>query len=111
MVHEPFFFAVSTQANPAGAINPSAVSRSTFSLLIFDHVPVGFRLLKNWVVRSSSSFFLMLSIQPKHRASSTAALQVMVGLPVCFLYWMSHTPCFVPWFSRSHCCHSALDSV
>ena len=80
IVHEPFCFAVSILVKPALVISPSAISCPTFSLFTFDHVPFDFLLLKNCINFSSSTGFLLLSIHPKHRASSTALLQAIVGL-------------------------------
>ena len=52
---------------------PSAISRSTRSLLMADHTLFGFLGANQSAHRSSSSFFGLESIQPKHSASSTAS--------------------------------------
>lgn len=61
------------------------MTRLIFSLLIFDQVLLAFRLLKNWCDRSLSILTFLLSIQPKHKATSTASLQVREGLPDDFV--------------------------
>ncbi|MNY42658.1 hypothetical protein D3C86_1775690 [compost metagenome] len=83
---EPFSLAMVIQSSPAWNIRFSVVSFSIFCLLILDQVLFGFRLPKYWMEDSSSSFFLRLSIQPKQSASSTASLQLTVGLPDFLLY-------------------------
>lgn len=82
MDQEPLAFAVVIHWSPAGVILPSAIKNLTFSLLILDHMLFGFRLVKSWMNLSSSSERRVLSIQPKHRASSTASLHLKSG---CFL--------------------------
>jgi hypothetical protein len=54
-------------------------------MLACEYLEFGFLGKKRWTVRSSSKVLKMLSIQPKHRASSTASLYLMRGLPVPFL--------------------------
>src|SRR5690606_40332300 len=105
--HEPFCLAISTTTKPASAINPSAINRSTLSLLIFDQVLLAFRLVKNWWVQPFSTAIFLLSIQPKQRATSTASLQLMDGLPEALLNWTSHTDVLRWWFRSIHSRHSS----
>jgi hypothetical protein len=72
-LHEPFSFATSIAAIPAGASSPSRSRRATRSLFDADHVLRGLRGAKSCRVRRSSSRFTVLSIQPKQSASSTAS--------------------------------------
>jgi len=60
-------------------IHPLSISFRTFSLLIFDQVPLGLRLLKNSCDVSVSILIFLLSIQPKQRARSTASLHIIDG--------------------------------
>ena len=60
------------------------VSTSTLAMLIALQLLPGRRGVKRLVYASSLIFFLMPSIQPKHRASSTDSDQLMVGLPLSF---------------------------
>ena len=69
----PFVFATSIAAWPAGAIRPSASSRSTRLLFDRDHPLVGLRGQNQRPLRSSSSVRALLSIQPKARAWVTAS--------------------------------------
>ena len=73
MVHDPFAFARSIAARPAGAIRPSAINRSTRALLVAAHTLLGLRGAKYSLPRSSSNRPPVLSTHPKQRASSTAA--------------------------------------
>src|SRR6188472_4500667 len=89
---EPLALARSIASSPAGVIRPSAISRSTFSLLIFDQLLFGLRGAKYCLWECSSTDRRVLSIQPKQRASSTASLQARLGLPLLFFQQKSQTP-------------------
>ncbi len=67
----PSSFARSIAARPAGAMRSAARSRSTRSLFGADQLLRGFRGVSTIEVRRSSILRALLSIQPKHSASST----------------------------------------
>ena len=73
-------------ARPASVISPSRSRRRHLSLFSSDHTLRGRRGQSLWAVVPSGSLFVVLSIQPKHRASSTASIYQKVlssfGLPL-----------------------------
>ena len=71
-------------ARPAGVTCRAAMSLRKRSLFISDHGLPGLRGENRCAKRRSSMPFCWLSIQPKHRASSTASLYEMRGLPLAF---------------------------
>src|SRR6266540_1593396 len=75
----PVRLAWSTSSWPAGSIRPAAVRRSTRSRLTLLQVLRGFRGVKHWYVVRSSRLIVLLSIQPKHSACSTACLRLTPG--------------------------------
>ncbi len=75
----------SNAASPAGRIRPSATSRSTLATLIALQLLPFRRGVNRWAWLVSSSRFTRPSIQPTHRASSTAWAQTTLGRPVPFL--------------------------
>lgn len=54
-------------------MRPAAISRSTRALFGFDQPVFALRGANHSIDRSSSSLLTLLSTQPKHSASSTAA--------------------------------------
>src|SRR6266446_6646247 len=72
-------------ASPAGAMSPRAVSSSTFLMLTALQLLFGFRGVNRWTRLVSSIRRATLSIQPEHRAWSTASDHVMLDLPEAFL--------------------------
>ena len=72
-VHEPFSFARSMAASPAGRMSPAAISRSTRALFVAAQPLLGFRGAKYCFDRRSSTVPPDESIQPKQSASSTAS--------------------------------------
>ncbi len=83
-------------------MRPAAVSACTFCRLTFDHVLLGRRGVKRWRYQSSSMRRDWPSIQPKHRATSTAPPQFSDAIPVCFLAIFAHTSVAVSPFVSSH---------
>lgn len=83
--HEPSALAASIFSNPAPVIAPISIIFSIRSLFSLDQTLFGLRGVKSNLVRSSSSLRGKLSIQPKHKDSSTASSYETLGLPVCFL--------------------------
>jgi hypothetical protein len=65
--------ASSTALRPAARISPARSSRSTRATFDADHALFGLRGVKRIEVRSISTVFERLSIQPKQSASSTAS--------------------------------------
>ena len=108
--HDPLPRAISTARRPASAIRPAASRRATRSLFERAQVLVGLRGANRCIDRSSSARPRTPSIQPKHRASSTASSYVTVGLPVCLFQVTSHTPDSRAWCSASQARQAALDS-
>lgn len=99
-------------ALPASVINPSRSMRRHRSLFSSDQLLRGFRGLSFWAVTSSEIFLVVLSIQPKHKASSTASTYQKVlsstGRPR--LTTTQHSVS-LSWFCRSHSRNSDLDWV
>jgi hypothetical protein len=60
---------------------PSLTNQFSLSLLAWEYSLSGFLSEKRWSFESSSRRLTVLSIQPKDRASSTASLYCMRGLP------------------------------
>jgi hypothetical protein len=67
---------------PAAVIRFVRTRRRARALFISDVGEPGRRGVKRCAVRSTSSFFCVLSIHPKQSASSTASLYEMRGFPV-----------------------------
>ncbi len=74
--HRPSACARSTSVKPRGRIRPSAISRSTLSRLIFDHLLRDVRGVNRWTNHLSSHASGCPSIQPKHGATSSASANV-----------------------------------
>ena len=83
--HSPVLFDSLIFVNPASVILASSIIFQALFLLASDHLLLALRGVNFWINFSSSIFFTVLSIQPKHNASSTASLYGIPGLPVCFL--------------------------
>jgi len=88
-------------------MRPAASSRSMRCLLARDQPEPGLRGASHSIVRVASSARGLLSIQPKHSASSTDSAYSKRGRPVAFLNETSHTPCVRTWWSDSHARQSA----
>ena len=67
----PFCLAYSIFAKPAGIINPSVTSLATRVLLRADQLLLSLRGVKSSFELDASMVRFELSIQPKHKASST----------------------------------------
>ena len=97
-------------ALPASFISPNRSILRHLSLLSSDQLLRGFRGQSFWAVTPSAIFFVVLSIQPKHSASSTASMYQNVssstGLPR--FTTTQHSVSFL-WFCMSHSRNSALD--
>lgn len=75
----PFCFAVSMQPSLLRSLKLD-IRFAAFSLLIFDQLLLGLRLLKNCINKNLPIAFLVLSILPKQSAPSTASLQLIEGI-------------------------------
>ena len=97
-------------ALPASVISPNRSILRHLSLLSSDQLLRGFRGQSFWAVTSAAIFFVVLSIQPKHRASSTASIYQKVlssvGLP---RFTTTQHSFYVLWFCISHSRSSVLD--
>ena len=97
-------------ALPASVISPNRSILRHLSLFSSDQLLRGFRGQSFWTVTPSAIFFVVLSIQPKHSASSTASMYQNVssstGLPR--FTTTQHSASFL-WFCMSHSRNSALD--
>ena len=69
-------------ARPLSVIRPKRSNLRQRSLLSSDHLQFLLRGVKRWIVVPSSSFFVVLSILPKHIASSTASIYQKASLPI-----------------------------
>lgn len=101
----PDFLASATLAAPAFVITPPLCSLATRFLFNADHRLLGLRGVIFRAYLSSSILLMMLSIQPKHRASSTAASYSSETLPVCFLQKTSQIPLLLSWCRLSQSLH------
>ena len=90
-------------ALPASFISPNRSILRHLSLLSSDQLLRGFRGQSFWAVTPSAIFFVVLSIQPKHSASSTASMYQNVSSSTT-----QHSVSFL-WFCMSHSRNSALD--
>ena len=97
-------------ALPASVISPNRSILRHLSLLSSDQLLRGFRGQSFWAVMSAAIFFVVLSIQPKHRASSTASMYQKVLLSVGLPRFTTTQHSFsVLWFCISHSRSSVLD--
>ena len=87
------------------------MSSLTLSLLILDHPLPGFLGEKYCRYRLSSSDWILESIQPKQRATSTASLHSMDGWPLPFFQKMSQRAGSVSWCFSSQVRNAAGDSA
>src|SRR5260370_33575712 len=88
-------------------MSPRAVSSSTFLMLTALQLLFGFRGVNRWTRLVSSIRRATLSIQPKHRAWSTAADHVMLGLPEAFLCNTTPISVALSWCADSQARESA----
>lgn len=99
-------------ALPSSVIRPSRSILRHRSLFNSDHLLRGRRGQNLWRVVPSGIFLVVLSIQPKHKASSTASryqkVLSSVGLPR--LTAIQHSVC-LRWFCSNHSRHSDLDLI
>ena len=97
-------------ALPASVISPNRSILRHLSLFSSDQLLRGFRGQSFWTVTPSAIFFVVLSIQPKHSASSTSSMYQNVssstGLPR--FTTTQHSASFL-WFCMSHSRNSTLD--
>ena len=102
MVQDPSARARSTARSPAGVIRPCSTNRATRLLFVCDQVPPALRGVNCNRLRPSSSRRRVLSIHPKHSASSTASSSVSGCGPALLWCRTSQTPGLVSWCSVSH---------
>ena len=99
-------------ARPASLISPNRSILRHLSLFSSDQLLRSLRGQSFWAVTLSAIFFVVLSIQPKHRASSTASIYQKVvssvGLPRLTTTQHSFS---VLWFCISHSRSSTLDLI
>src|ERR1017187_534733 len=90
----PDLSAASIFARPNSVILPSLMIFSVRFLFVFDHLLPSFLGVNFLQYLPSSILLMMLSIQPKQRASSTDSSYSSDGLPVAFLLKTSQIPFF-----------------
>ena len=97
------------QSRPASVIRPILSIRLHRSLFSSDHALFFWRGVNLCIVQLSESFFVVLSIHPKHKASSTASTYQNVsssfGRP---RFTVTQHSSSVAWFFFSHCRSSSL---
>ena len=97
-------------ALPASVISPNRSILRHLSLLSSDQLLRGLRGQSFWAVTPSVIFLVVLSIQPKHRASSTASIYQKVSLSVGLPRFTTTQHSFsVLWFRISYSRSSVLD--